>query len=104
MSRLSRSAFNVAFVGVTAVFAGCSWVPNSGPSTAQVERAGSSPSSESSLATGIQIVDLNADVARKLYAERSGSDFLTTLGGGGVFQQQLGVGDTIEISIWGTYP
>lgn len=104
MSRLSRSAFNVAFVGVTAVFAGCSWVPNSGPSTAQVERAGSSPSSESSVATGIQIVDLNADVARKLYAERSGSDFLTTLGGGGVFQQQLGVGDTIEISIWEAPP
>lgn len=104
MSRLSRSAFGIAFVGVTAIFAGCSWVPNSGPSTAQVERASSPSSSESSLAAGIQIVDLNDDVARKLYAERSSSDFFKTLGGGALFQQQLGVGDTIEISIWEAPP
>ncbi|MBB2932696.1 polysaccharide export outer membrane protein [Paraburkholderia silvatlantica] len=101
---MSRSTFGIAFAWVAAIFAGCSWVPNSGPSTAQIERASSPSSSESSLAAGIQIVDLNDDVARKLYAERSSSDFFTTLGGGALFQQQLGVGDTIEISIWEAPP
>ncbi|MCA8318272.1 polysaccharide export protein [Burkholderia multivorans] len=104
MSRLSRSAFGVAFAWLTAAIAGCAWVPNSGPSTAQIERVGSASNSHANAAAGIQIVDVTDEIARELYAGRSSGDFLSTLGGGTAFQQQLGIGDTIEVSIWEAPP
>jgi polysaccharide export outer membrane protein len=53
---------------------------------------------------GIQIVDLTDDVARKLFADRRTSDLATLLGESTSFQQQLGVGDSIEVSIWEAPP
>lgn len=104
MSYLSRSAFGIAFVGLAAAVSGCTWVPNSGPSTAQIVRAGSASGAEANPAAGIQIVDVTDEVARKLYAERGSGDFFNTLGDGTAFQQQLGVGDSIEVSIWEAPP
>lgn len=43
-------------------------------------------------------------MARKLYSERNHADFSSTLGSRAAFQQQLGVGDTIEVSIWEAPP
>jgi polysaccharide export outer membrane protein len=99
MSRLSRNAFLAVYVLSAVSLFGCSSIPTSGPSSAQVERA-----SGASSPTGIQIVDVTDDIARKLYAERSTADFSTTLGNGTLFQQQLGIGDTIEVSIWEAPP
>ncbi len=97
---LSRAITPVLLIGA---LAGCSIVPTSGPSTAQVNRAANS-SATAENATGIQIVDITDDVARKLYAARGSADFATTLGVAADFQQQLGVGDTIEVSIWEAPP
>lgn len=87
----------VAFGAVS--LSGCSSIPTSGPSTSQINNAGVAANP-----AGIQIVDVTDDVARKLFAERSIGDFSATLGNSTTFQQQLGVGDTIEVSIWEAPP
>ncbi|SDH63690.1 polysaccharide biosynthesis/export family protein [Paraburkholderia phenazinium] len=99
MSRLSCSIYLAALVLGAASLNGCSSIPTSGPSSAQIDRA-----SGAANPAGIQIVDVTDDIARKLYAERSTGDFSSTLGNGTLFQQQLGVGDTIEVSIWEAPP
>lgn len=86
---------------VAALLSGCSSLPTSGPSSSQVQKgaAGSAVNQ-----AGIQIVDLTDDVARKLFADRRTSDLATLLGESTSFQQQLGVGDSIEVSIWEAPP
>lgn len=86
-------------VGIAVVLAGCSTIPTSGPARSQITEANVNPS-----AAGIQIVDVTDDVARHLFAERRNSDFASTFGENAAFQQQLGVGDTVEVTIWEAPP
>jgi polysaccharide export outer membrane protein len=99
MSRLSPGVIFTAVVFGALLLGGCSSIPASGPSSSQIGRA-SAPANPA----GIQIIDVTDDVARKLFAERSVADFAATLGNSTTFQQQLGVGDTIEVSIWEAPP
>ncbi|MBE2968025.1 polysaccharide export protein [Burkholderia cepacia] len=99
MSSLSRNALRAGLLGGLLFLFGCSSIPTSGPNRAQINQAASG-----SNAAGIQIVDVTDDVARKLYSERARADFVSTLGDGVAFQQQLGIGDTIEVSIWEAPP
>ncbi|CAN7449437.1 polysaccharide biosynthesis/export family protein [Caballeronia sp. LjRoot31] len=99
MSRLPVSFFLIACVSGAAVLSSCSTIPTSGPSRSQVDGAAASPNSG-----GIQIVDVTDDIARTLFAERHIGDFSATLGNSTTFQQELGVGDTIEVSIWEAPP
>ncbi|KVF14212.1 polysaccharide biosynthesis/export family protein [Burkholderia cepacia] len=100
MLHLSRSALVALLVGGAAVLTGCAGIPSSGPSAAQIGRV-TDPQSNP---LGIQIVDLTDDVARKLHAERNHADFSTVFGDRAKFTQQLGIGDTIEVSIWEAPP
>ncbi|MGK8198700.1 polysaccharide biosynthesis/export family protein [Burkholderia cepacia] len=103
MSRLpSRALLSVVATGAFMLSA-CSAIPTSGPSRSQIERSAGAPEDQGRKA-GIQVVDVSDQIARRLYAERIRSDFLSTLGGMPAFQQQLGVGDTIEVSIWEAPP
>ncbi|WP_322086315.1 polysaccharide biosynthesis/export family protein [Burkholderia sp. BCC1999] len=103
MSRLpSRALLSVVATGAF-ILSACSAIPTSGPSRSQIERSAGAPEDQGREA-GIQVVDVNDQIARRLYAERIRSDFLSTLGGTPAFQQQLGVGDTIEVSIWEAPP
>nr|WP_240648350.1 polysaccharide biosynthesis/export family protein [Pararobbsia silviterrae] len=86
-------------VAGASVLAGCGSIPTSGPSTGQVDKVGQTPTTE-----GIQIVDVTDDVARKLFTERERSSFSEVLGTSATFQQQLGIGDTIDVSIWEAPP
>lgn len=86
-------------VGGAISLAGCSAIPTSGPSRAAIERSGKAANPE-----GIQIVDVTDEIARKLFSERGSADFATTLGNSLAFRQQLGVGDTVDISIWEAPP
>ncbi|HIC7212788.1 polysaccharide biosynthesis/export family protein [Burkholderia stabilis] len=97
MSRPFCKMFLIACVMGAVTLAGCSSIPTSGASGAQIARASESPS-------GIQVVDVTEDVARQLFADRNTADFVTALGGGASFRQQLGVGDTIQVSIWEAPP
>jgi polysaccharide biosynthesis/export protein len=100
MSRVRVNAFWVSIIGGVALLAGCAGViPTSGPSSAQIDRAAQAPN-----ATGIQIVDLTDDVARKLLAGRTRADFSSGLGNDTAFQRRLGIGDTIQVSIWEAPP
>ncbi|MFM0408770.1 polysaccharide biosynthesis/export family protein [Paraburkholderia dipogonis] len=99
MSRLSRRTVFTAVAFGAISLGGCSSIPNSGPSSSQINKAAAAANP-----AGIQIVDVTDDVARKLLAERSVGDFSATLGSSTSFQQQLGVGDTIEVSIWEAPP
>ncbi|MCA8062685.1 polysaccharide biosynthesis/export family protein [Burkholderia sp. AU38729] len=103
MSRLLRCVTWSALL-LGGVFSGCSTIPSSGPSRFQVERAGSGSGQSEASTAGIQVVDLTDAVARKLFSERGQGDFVSTLGVDTNFRQQLGVGDTIEVSIWEAPP
>ncbi|WP_414445528.1 polysaccharide biosynthesis/export family protein [Burkholderia sp. 22PA0099] len=92
---MRRMAAVVAMIGVGA----CSAIPTSGPSRSQVDSAGARGNPQ-----GIQIVDVTDAVARQLYSERTRSDFATQLGDDPSFRQQLGVGDSVEVSIWEAPP
>ncbi|MET5020222.1 polysaccharide export protein, partial [Burkholderia pseudomallei] len=63
MSRPFCKTFLIACVMGADTLAGCSSIPTSGASGAQIARAAHSPS-------GIQIVDVTEDVARQLFAHR----------------------------------
>ncbi|MEQ5843329.1 polysaccharide export protein [Paraburkholderia acidicola] len=96
---MSRRVISTVAVFGAVLLGACSSIPTSGPSSSQINNA-AAPANPS----GIQIVDVTDDVARKLFAERSVGDFSATLGSNTLFQQQLGVGDTIEVSIWEAPP
>lgn len=99
MSRLSRCVLVTAVTSVVISLVSCSSIPNSGPSTARIAKVSTTENP-----AGIQIVDVTDEVARKLFSERSVGDFSSVLGNNATFQQQLGVGDTIEVSIWEAPP
>ncbi|MFM0152458.1 polysaccharide biosynthesis/export family protein [Paraburkholderia sediminicola] len=82
-----------------AIISACSSVPTSGPSASQVGQITATPGE-----LGIQVVDLNDNVARRLMAERNAGDFSRTLGDSPSSQQRLGPGDVIELSIWEAPP
>ncbi len=99
---MSRVRFGLGWamlVGFGIGLAGCGAIPTSGPSRAQIRDA-----AEPANPSGIQIVDVTDEIARNLFVERERGDFAAVLGGGSSFQQQLGVGDAIEVSIWEAPP
>ncbi|KVF54715.1 MULTISPECIES: polysaccharide biosynthesis/export family protein [Burkholderia cepacia complex] len=99
MSILYRGACVTVIVAGVVGLGACSIVPTSGPSRSQINNVGTQQNPD-----GIQIVDVTDAVARKLYAERGSTDFSSVLGNDTAFRQQLGVGDTVEISIWEAPP
>jgi len=99
MSHLPSRVVFASFALGAVLLSGCSSIPTSGPSSSQINKAAATANP-----VGIQIVDVTDDVARKLFAERSVGNFSATLGNSTSFQEQLGVGDTIEVSIWEAPP
>ncbi|AOK30862.1 MULTISPECIES: polysaccharide biosynthesis/export family protein [Burkholderia] len=96
---LYRVPLLLAYAAGIVVLTSCSAIPTSGPSAARIAQVSESPNT-----AGIQIVDLTDDVTRKLLAERRTDDFSGALGNDPAFQQQLGIGDTIEVVIWEAPP
>lgn len=82
-----------------AIISACSSIPTSGPSASQVNQITATPSE-----LGIQVVDLDNNVARRLMSEKNADDFSSTLGNSASTQQRLGPGDVIELSIWEAPP
>lgn len=74
-------------------------LPVSGPSASQVQDAPNSPRM-----SGIQIVDLNDTVARRLLAGQYLSLFSETLGSTPQTNYVVGPGDVIEVSLWEAPP
>jgi polysaccharide export outer membrane protein len=99
MFSFSRAAWSAGIVGGMIGLGACSSVPTSGPSRSQV-----SGSAAQGNRSGIQIVDVTDDIARRLYAQRGRDDFAALLGDDLGFRQQLGIGDTVEVTIWEAPP
>ncbi|RQT14703.1 polysaccharide export protein [Burkholderia contaminans] len=99
MSRPYLGSTLSAFMLTAAFLTGCSSIPTSGPSRSQIQQV-----PQSANPNGIQIVDVTDAVARQLFSGRRTADFANVLGGGTRFSEQLGVGDTIEVSIWEAPP
>jgi polysaccharide export outer membrane protein len=92
-----------AVVAIAIVLSGCAnspnWLPSSGPNYAQVQEAPSTPSGN-----GIQIVDVNDAVARKLLASQKLTLFSETFSASAQPGYVVGAGDVIEVSVWEAPP
>lgn len=99
MSRAVCKVFSIALMLGLASLSACTAIPTSGPSSSQIGGAGGEDAR-----AGIQVVDLTEDVARRLLADRRSTSFAAALGNDVSFQRQLGVGDTIDVSIWEAPP
>jgi len=87
---------------MTSLLSGCasySGMPSSGPSRSQIEAL-----PETRNVTGIQIVDVNDAVARKLLASEKKNLFSDTFGASAQSAYVIGAGDVIEVSIWEAPP
>lgn len=89
--------------GMVAVLSACStsptWLPTSGPSTRQVEEAVATPEE-----MGIQIVEVNDAVARRVLASQRQSLFSETFDATAQSGYVIGAGDVIEVSVWEAPP
>jgi polysaccharide export outer membrane protein len=89
-----------AVLCATSMLTGCkSFLPTSGPSTRKVEAVASKQQ-----VTGIQIVDVSDEVARKLLASQKQSLFSETLGTSSHVGYVVGAGDMVEASVWEAPP
>ncbi|SDR41882.1 polysaccharide biosynthesis/export family protein [Paraburkholderia tuberum] len=93
------------FSCVTALMAlsGCGtypgWLPASGASREQIEKA-----PETGRIQGIEVVDVDDALARKLAASRKVSRFSTTFASHAANNYVIGPGDVIEVTIWEAPP
>jgi len=89
--------------GVAAVLSACSttpsWLPASGPSREQVEEVAMNPNE-----MGIQIVEINDAVARRVLASQRQSLFSEVFGTAARSGYVIGAGDVIEVSVWEAPP
>jgi polysaccharide export outer membrane protein len=88
---------------IVAVLAGCAsppdWIPSSGPSRARVQESIASQSTN-----GIQIVEVNDAVARRLMTAKKQSQFSEAFGQSGQVAYVVGQGDVIEVTLWESPP
>ncbi len=89
--------------GVASVLSACStpptWLPTSGPSRAQVEESAATPND-----MGIQLVDVNDAVARRVLASQRQSLFSEVFDATAQSGYVIGAGDVIEVSVWEAPP
>ncbi|QAU35551.1 polysaccharide biosynthesis/export family protein [Janthinobacterium sp. 17J80-10] len=90
-------------LAAVAVLTGCamspSWLPSSGPNYAQVDNA-----TTSARLSGIQIVDVNDKVTRKLLEGEKRKLFSESFGSSPQPGYVIGSGDVIEVSVWEAPP
>ncbi|NML34336.1 polysaccharide biosynthesis/export family protein [Paraburkholderia antibiotica] len=88
---------------VVLTLSGCgtfpAWLPGSGASREQIQEVSSAPGIE-----GIQLVDVNDAVTRKLAAAKQLDQFSSTFASKVANTYVIGPGDVIEVTIWETPP
>lgn len=79
----------------------CALMPSSGPTTQEIGDLASGTAQANAI---IQVVDVNAEVARKLSSQRKQNLFSEVLTRPASSNQVVGVGDTLEVHIWEAPP
>jgi len=98
-----HSRFRIAAVMafLAACLSGCAYLPTSGPSADEVAQTASVAEPGTAV---IQIVDVSDSVTRQLLAQRSQKLFSETLGTSAADVLRVGIGDSIEVSVWEAVP
>lgn len=91
------SIFSLGAIGGCASYP--SWLPSSGPGEEQVKESVSTPA-----IPGMQIVEVNDAVTRKLLASQKTALFSEILANPSKANYVIGAGDVIEVSIWEAPP
>jgi len=94
---LATSRFGI--FTVLLLLAGCQEFPVSGPQLSDVQAIAARPGT-----TGVQVIDLSDQIARRLLQARKQSLFSETLGSAVAADFVLGRGDVIEVNIWEAPP
>lgn len=93
----------VAVISLTIIISGCAtspgWLSSSGPSRERVQEM-----RDDRQIDGIQLVEVNSDVARKLVANKKLSLFSESFVAAVNSGYRVGAGDVIEVSIWEAPP
>ena len=98
----------VAVVALALLLAGCStlnmpWLPSAGPSAAQIDPARKDTGALQRI-EGIQIVEVNDSIARRLLAARKQDLFSDAFPAAVAAGYVVGPGDVIELSVWEAPP
>jgi polysaccharide export outer membrane protein len=78
----------------------CSGIPTSGPKRSEIDDSPPHPTA----VDAIQLIDVDDAVARRLMAQRSQTRFSETLGDKPAGMPKIGVGDSVEVTIWEASP
>ena len=88
---------------IVGMLSGCAtypaWLPSSGPSTQQVQQTPDTPNG-----SGVQIVEVNDAVARKMLASQKLTLFSETFSASAQPGYVIGAGDVVEVSVWEAPP
>jgi polysaccharide biosynthesis/export protein len=91
--------FRAAILAASAcALSSCTQLPGSGPLLRDVQPA------RDARMDGIQVVDVNDAVTRRLLARRTTKMFSETLGGDAADERLIGQGDSLEVNIWEAPP
>jgi polysaccharide biosynthesis/export protein len=85
------------FATLVCALSGCTQLPGSGPLLRDLERA--EPRLE-----GIQVIDVNDAVTRRLLGRRTARMFSESHAGDRVDERLIGIGDSLEVNIWEAPP
>src|SRR3954468_2661858 len=96
MASKSRVPFSLLVWLTAAALAGCTAI---GPSTGQIERASSTgPRAD------LRVIGITDQVARQVSVAELHGDFETRIGNATPIGTRVGVGDTLEVTIWEAAP
>lgn len=87
------------FLACMLALTGCASIPTSGPSTAEIQKAGSLIGADR-----VQIVDVDDAIARQLLAQRTLRLFSDTIARTSQSTFRVGEGDVLEVTIWEASP
>lgn len=102
-NKFSKTGVSCAIIALVMTLSGCGtmpgWISSTGASRAQVQESGDSARVE-----GIQVIDVNDALARKLAASKKLGIFSDVFPSVGASNYRIGPGDIIEISVWEAPP
>lgn len=99
MHKITTIQTTIIFTLILSLLSACSGLPTSGFGRKEVEKKTEQPNMQ-----GIQVIDVTDAIAQKLYKKQSNQVFSEAFGSEATNNLLIGLGDTLEISIWEAPP